>query len=67
MPYRNREIGEWGMSTYLEDEYRKAVSGLVSWLKSKIRSFSCDMTDDQLKELKATIDEEIEKRRRVIE
>ena len=55
------------MGAYLEDEYRKAVSGLVSWLKSKIRSFSCDMTDDQLKELKAMIDEEIEKRRRVIE
>ena len=54
-------------NTDLEDEYRKAVSGLVSWLKSKIRSFSCDMTDDQLKELKAMIDEEIEKRGRVIE
>ena len=52
-------------NTYLEDEYRKAVSGLVSWLKSKIRSFSCDMTDDQLKELRATIDEEIEERRRI--
>ena len=49
-------------NTDLEDEYRKAVSKLVSKLKLDIRSFSCDMTDDQLKELKATIDEEIEKR-----
>ena len=48
-------------NTDLEDEYRKSVSKL----ELDVRSFSCDMTDDQLKELKAMIDEEIEKRRRI--
>ena len=52
-------------NTHLEDEYRKAVSKFVSRLELDIKHFSYDMTDDQLKELKATIDEEIEKRRRI--
>ena len=52
-------------NTDLEDEYRKSISRLVSKLELDVRSFSCDMTDEQLKELKATIEEEIEKRRRI--
>ena len=52
-------------NTKLEIKYRKAVSKFVSRLELDIKHFSCDMTDDQLKELKATIDEEIEKRRRI--
>ena len=54
-------------NTDLEDEYRKAVSKLITQLRGDIVEFSADMTMEDLKELKATIDEEIEKRGRVIE
>ena len=52
-------------NTKLEIKYREAVSKLISQLKRDIAKFSADMTMEELKELKATIDEEIEKRRRI--
>ena len=52
-------------NTDLEDEYRKAVSKLVSQLKRDIVEFSANMTMEELEELKMTIVERIKERRRL--
>ena len=51
----------------LEDEYRKAISKLIIQLRGDLVELFPDMTMEELKELKALIDDEIEERRRVSE
>ena len=52
-------------NTYLENEYRKAVSKPIIQLMGDLVELFPDMTMEELKELKALIDDEIEERRRL--
>ena len=52
-------------NTYLENGYMKAVSKLIIQLRGDLVELFPDLTMEELKELKALINDEIEERRRL--